>query len=652
MPNVTWPPVAGFSGSYGIGNPLTYESVASYRWAVILSGILAFAMAWGIGANDVANAFATSVGAGSITLRNACLIAAVAEFSGAVLLGSHVTETVRSKIINADIFDPARSGPPNGPELLMTAFMCSLFAAAVWLIIATYLELPVSTTHSIIGSLVGVALVYKGRSAVHWISHGNGVKKLDGVVGVVLSWVLSPVLSAIFSLALFLVVRTAVFRRKNPVKCAMLFFPVFSAVTITVITFFIVYQGSPRLDLSKRFSLGEASAVSFGGGLLAGVLSWFFVLPLSKRMIDRWEQIQLHRLEDPVAFAKAASEAPGDRVNAALARVGVNVGSIDQNFSDDVVSMLDNVEKFDPKAEKLFSWLQVCTASFDSFAHGANDVANAIAPFASIYQLYKSNGAISVVKATMFEKAGTYSGGLLDGKQFTKADKVPDHLAFCGAIGETEYFSCKLVFPNKISGIGESQLFSVYTSDGKVKEAGAAPMKCYSQCAPGGAVEYTTSLQSVEIWILALGGAGIVCGLAMWGYRIIAAIGMKLTKMTPSRGFSIEIGAFITVLVASRLGLPVSTTHCQVGSTVGVGMAEFKRNTVNWKQFAGIFVGWVFTVIFTGLLAGCIFALLTFSPHSFDNTANAIANCPGANFFAFDEATSSFRAVTCSGLSK
>jgi solute carrier family 20 (sodium-dependent phosphate transporter) len=129
----------------------------------------------------------------------------------------------------------------------------------------------------------------------------------------------------------------------------------------------------------------------------------------------------------------------------------------------------------------------------------------------------------------------------------------------------------------------------------------------------------------------------------------VYAIGMKLTKMTPSRGFSIEVGAAITVIVASRIGLPVSTTHCQVGSTVGVGMAEFKRNTVNWKQFAGIFAGWMFTLIFTGLLSGGFFALLINAPKAYDEKSLNNGNCPGNDFFILDDTKKVFRGISCSG---
>jgi phosphate/sulfate permease len=158
----------------------------------------------------------------------------------------------------------------------------------------------------------------------------------------------------------------------------------------------------------------------------------------------------------------------------------------------------------------------------------------------------------------------------------------------------------------------------------------------------------TQSKKSVELWILALGGAGIVAGLSMWGYRIIAAIGQKLTKLTPSRGFCIELGAAICVIFASRVGLPVSTTHCQVGATMGVGLAEFKVNTVNWKQFFFIFVGWVFTLIFTGLLAAGMFALLVNAPTAYNNEKD-LNICPGDRLFTYDEQLKQFRGIACSG---
>lgn len=643
MSSLSWP-ISG--SSFKVLDGVIVDNIARYKWLVVVGGILAFAMAWGIGANDVANAFATSVGAGSLNLRTACLIAAVMEFSGAILLGSHVTDTVRGKIIKADVFDPVEGGPANGPEILMLAFFSALIAATTWLILATYLNLPVSTTHSIIGALIGTGLVFDGKDAIVWISDGSGLEKMKGVVGVVSSWFISPVLSAIFALTLFLVVRTLVLRSKMPVRNAFLFLPVFYMLTIAVTLFFIIYKGSPRLNLEDKFSVGQAAAISLGSGAVIGMLSWFFILPFAKRSIDRWEARQLEKLKNP-----ELAESKEKKIDSALQKVGINI-TMDKTLDDDVMQLHENAEKFDPKAERLFTWLQVFTAAFDSFAHGANDVANAIAPFSSIYQIHKNRGIIGAFKASKFDSSGKYSGGLKSGKSFEKDDSIPDHEAYCGkgSDDETKYFACnpksEPKFPFLTTSEGEGVKFSVYDDEGKYQGEDAT---CYSECTAGNVVKYSTKKQSVDVWILALGGAGIVAGLAMWGYRIIAAIGTNLTKMTPSRGFSIEVGAAITVIIASRIGLPVSTTHCQVGATIGVGLAEFKANTVNWKSFFFIFLGWVFTIIFTGFLAGGIFALLVHSP-SKQSHGGSLKHCPGDSLFQFDAAAKGFRGIGCSGL--
>jgi len=529
-----WPLTESYkvlNGTYDV------DSVGNYRWIVILGGFLAFAMAWGIGANDVANSFATSVGAGSLTLRWACIIAGVMEFLGAFLMGSNVTDTVRKKIIDPSVFDPtSEGGAQNGPEILMTGFLVALITATTWLILATYLSLPVSTTHSIIGSLIGVGLAYRGGSAVVWISSGSGFKKLKGVVGVVLSWVISPVLSAIFAVSIFLVVRTLVLRSKNPVRNGFLFLPLFYMMTISVTIFFIIYKGSPKFKLDKKFSVGQAVGIALGSGAGAALLAWWFVIPQAKARIDRWEQKELEKLRNPSDHSPPSTNCTGPVV---------------------------------------FCVFPLPTSS-------------------------------------------------------DRMERTPS----------------ELVFPATQSGApgAASAEFSLYDEEGVfTKDA-----TCYTKCAAGNAADYSSKKQSVDLWILALGGIGIVAGLAMWGYRIIVAIGVKLTKLTPSRGFSIEIGAAITVIIASRIGLPVSTTHCQVGATVGVGLVEFKKGTVNWKQFLGICAGWVFTVVFTGFLAAGIFSLLIYTPRK-HTTSKAFppTYCPGDGFFVFDSEASGFRGVSC-----
>lgn len=639
-------------------DPYRVESVDIYLWIVIVGGILAFTMAWGIGANDVANAFATSVGAGSLTLKWAVLIAAVFEFLGALLMGGSVTDTVRKKIIDPSVFDPVamsddgRPGAANGPELLMTGNLIALLAATCWLILATYMSLPVSTTHSVIGALVGVGLAYRGSDAVIWISDGTGFKKLKGLVGVILSWVISPVLSAIIAVAFFLIVRTLVLRRPNPYKAGLLFMPLFYAFAVALAVFFIVYKGDKRFSLDDKLGTGEAVGVALGIGAGVGIISWFLIVPLAKRAAERWEERELEKANNPEIEKEAAAKA--QKIDGALAKVGVRV-TIEEELDEDVIRMHDNVEKFDEKTERLFTWVQVFTAAFDAFAHGANDVANAIAPFASIFQLYRNNGIISVQTKNEFEKDGKYEGGQLDGQDFKEGDLIPDHETFCRNEDGKEYFRCSGDgdnFPDiQVSSSDDSKPFSVYDEDGVFTDESEF---CHTSCNPNSFSDYSSEKQDVPLWILALGGAGIVLGLAMWGYRIIVAIGVKLTKLTPSRGFSIEIGAAITVLIASRVGLPVSTTHCQVGATMGVGLVEFKGSTVNWKQFLFICLGWIFTVVFTGFVSAMLFLVVTRSPSNFrvpqGDGSQLLNYCPGNRLFLFDFEQDGFRPIGCSGV--
>lgn len=642
---IPWPITAD---SVKVLAPLAVATVRAYKWMVIVGGILAFMMAWGIGANDVANAFATSVGAGSLSLKWACVIAAVMEFLGAILMGAEVTDTVRKKILNVDLFNPQiKEGAANGAEILMIGFLVALFCASAWLFVATYFGLPVSTTHSIIGSLIGVGLAYRGTDAIVWLSDGSGFDRLKGVVGVIISWVISPVLSGIFAIIIFLLVRHTVLRRKNPVRNGFLFLPFFYALTIAVTLFFIIYKGSPRFNLDEKFSVGEAIGIAVGGGVGVALLAWWFIIPQAKRFVDRWEKREMQKLGDPENYK---AEVKSTRVTDALKKVGVNL-DLNRDLDDDTIAMHDNVEKFDPKAEQLFTWLQIFTAAFDSFAHGANDVANAIAPFTSIFQLYRNGGQISAGKTNEFETDGEFQGGERNGDKFEEGDAIPDHEAFCGEKGDEKYFRCKdegdVAFPYlqpNLEGASDAE-FDTYDEEGK--KVGNTLSTCYTACNPGSFVDVKSKKQTVPLWILAMGGVGIVLGLAMWGYRIIVAIGLKLTKLTPSRGFSIEVGAALTVIIASRIGLPVSTTHCQVGSTMGVGLVELKGGTVNWKQFFYICLAWVFTVVFTGLLAAGLFAFVTLSPYKFASPDHLVF-CPANRLFVYDEAEQGFRGVTCS----
>lgn len=514
-----------------------------YQWIFVCGICFAFYNAWGIGANDCANSFATSVGAKVLTLRNAVIIASIFEFSGAVLMGSHVTDMVRKKIVSRDIFE-------DNPGALMFGMLCADLSSALWLTVATYFKLPVSTTHSIIGAIIGFSLAYNGADAVNW----------DKVGLVVASWIISPLLAGLFSLFIFYLLNTFIFKKENPVNRIIMLFPILTFITFFINSLFIIYKGSPQLNLDE-LPFWICFLISLGISTFTALLSRYLYVPYVKKRINldgliednnqeinnqeinNQENIELgNRTESYIAAS--SNELAGNVENTELVENVELVESNDFKF-DNSTSIQDNIlrsrkhveklkniklekeidelhqnaDELNPEADKLCSWIQIITACFSSFAHGSNDVANAIAPLATIYHIYRYN-------------------------DITKKTDVP-------------------------------------------------------------------------IWILLIGGIGIVFGLATWGYKIINRMGREITKISPSRGFIIELSAALTVIIASRAEIPVSTTHCQVGSIVGCGLVGGLKN-IKWSLLKNIVISWLVTLPVTGLLSATMFSYGYYSPNDSD----------------------------------
>lgn len=404
-----------------------------------LAAIFGIFMAWGIGANDVANAMATSVGSKALTIKQAILIAAIFEFLGAVLAGGEVTSTIRKGIVDADLMSKS-------PELLIYGMLAALLAAGTWLFIASKNGWPVSTTHTIVGAIVGFAAVGIGPDAVQW-----------GKVGkIVLSWIASPLTAGLIAYLIYLSVQRLILTQENPLEQAKRYVPVyifFAAFTLTLVT---ILKGLKHvgLDISitNSYILAAAIAVAIAiGGAIA-----------------------IQRIKpDPKAEKK-------------------------QHFHT---------------VERVFGILMIVTACGMAFAHGSNDVANAIGPLAAV---------VSVAQT--------------------------------GLVG------------------AESAL---------------------------------------PIWVLALGGAGIVVGLATFGRRVIATVGEKITQLTPSRGFAAELAAATTIVIASGTGMPISTTHTLVGAVLGVGLAR-GIDAIDLRVVGRIFVSWVVTIPAGALLAIFFFTIFKF----------------------------------------
>nr|WP_010131785.1 inorganic phosphate transporter [Microbulbifer agarilyticus] len=415
------------------------EIIAQYGHIfLIMACVFGFFMAWGVGANDVANAMGTSVGSRALTIKQAIIIAMIFEFAGAYLAGGEVTSTIRKGIIDPDLFNDT-------PELLVYGMLSALLAAGTWLLIASILGWPVSTTHSIVGAIVGFSAVGISVDAVAW----------GKVSSIVASWVVSPVLAGTISFLLFRSVQRLILNTDDPFNNAKRYIPIYMFAVGWMISMVTLTKG-----LKHVFKDANISLTFWQDALIAGVMG-LIVMGVGVVMLKRVKR-------DPEAEK-------------------------DNRFAS---------------VERVFAILMIFTACAMAFAHGSNDVANAVGPLAAVVNTVQQ-GAVTA----------------------------------------------KAVMPP---------------------------------------------------WILLLGGAGIVVGLATYGFKVMATIGRKITELTPSRGFAAELGAAATVVLASGTGLPISTTHTLVGAVLGVGLAR-GIGALNLRMITTIAASWVIT-----LPAGAGLAILFF----------------------------------------
>ncbi len=391
---------------------------------ITLAVVLGLYMTWGIGANDVANAMGTSVGSGSVTIKQAIIIAVIFEFSGAILAGGEVTATIRKGILDAALFT-------NDPHLLVYGMMASLLAAGGWLLIASSFGWPVSTTHSIVGAIVGFGAVGVGIDAVAW----------SKVIKIVISWIASPILAGVISFTLFRSLQNLIIDTQDPFNNAKKYVPYYMFLVGFVVSLVTIFKGLKHVGLS--FSASTSYLLSLGFGLLVAIIGTLMI-----------RNIHLNP---------------------------------DENIDFHFTSM-----------ERVFAVLMIITAAAMAFAHGSNDVANAIGPLAAIYSVIESGGAIG-------------------------------------------------------------------------------------------------SKSALPLWILLVGGAGIVVGLVTYGHRVIATIGTGITQLTPSRGFAATLAAAATVVIASGTGIPVSTTQVLVGAVLGVGLARGMA-ALDTRVVNKIFLSWIVTL--------------------------------------------------------
>lgn len=463
----------------------------SLFWFLPLCLVIGGYVAWNIGANDVSNAMGTSVGSKTLTLKQAVLVAALFEFIGAGLFGTEVSETLQEGLFNPSYWS-------NQAMVTTKGMLASLLAAGVWLHFASSYKLPVSTTHSIVGAIVGFALIAGGIDAVYW----------GKVASIAMSWIISPCLGCIASYLAFRALKKWILSQPEPLTRARILLPIFSFFNICLLGFLWLIMDSHEATYK------EISLVLFLALFVSFVILGFEKWMTPKESIK--EQEYAHAIASFVVLQRKKRmlllETKENQATAqALDAVEKELQALTPIFQGSSTS--DNQKIQTRKLEMLFGLLQVLTACLMAFAHGSNDVANAIGP----------------LNACLINLS--------------------------------------------VQGVPYAHELLPYT--------------------------------------LLLGGIFIVIGLATWGWRVIETIGSGITDLTPSRGFAAEFGASATILLASKLGLPISTTHTLVGAVIGVGLAG-GFTSINLGILRDITTSWFITIPAGALLSMLFFYLFSF----------------------------------------
>ncbi|MBE7638590.1 inorganic phosphate transporter [Sneathiella sp. P13V-1] len=437
----------------------TVFGASSNSFIVIIAAVFGAYMALNIGANDVANNMGPAVGANALTMVGAIVIAAIFESAGALIAGGDVVSTIAKGII-------APSSMPT-VSVFIWAMMAALLSAALWVNLATWIGAPVSTTHSVVGGVMGAGIAAAGFAAVNWATMSK----------IAASWVISPVLGGLIAALFLWFIKSRIIYQEDKITAAKRWVPVLVGIMSGAFASYLALKG-----LKKIIKIDLQTAILIGASI--GVLFWLVMRPL------------------------VARQARG----------------------------LENRNK---SLKKLFNVPLIVSAALLSFAHGANDVANAVGPLAAIVQASQSG-------------------------------------------------------------------------------------------------DYGTAI-SIPLWVMVIGAAGISFGLFLFGSKMIKVVGDQITKLNPMRAYCVALSAAITVIVASWLGLPVSSTHIAVGAVFGVGFfrewdtvrrmkkvkltpdqqvevsveERSRRKLVRRSHFLSIIAAWVITVPAAAIISGLIFMVFS-----------------------------------------
>uniref|UniRef100_A0A8C3NJZ9 Phosphate transporter n=1 Tax=Geospiza parvula TaxID=87175 RepID=A0A8C3NJZ9_GEOPR len=625
--------------------------MADFLWMLVLGFVIAFVLAFSVGANDVANSFGTAVGSGVVTLRQACILASIFETVGSVLLGAKVSETIRKGLIDVEMYNSTQ-------QLLMAGSISAMSGSAVWQLMASFLKLPISGTHCIVGATIGFSLVAKGQEGVKW----------SELLKIVLSWFISPLLSGIMSAILFFLVQRFILCKADPVPNGLRALPVFYACTVGINLFSIMYTGAPLLGFDK-LPLWGILLISAGSAVVCALVVWFFVCPRMKKKIDR--EIKSSPSESPLMEknvcpkeeqeeAKMVNRPP--RAAGEERMVSFNLGELEeapeQESIDSGAVRLPNgnlvhlsqavghqlgsggqyqyhtVHKDSGLYKELLHKLHLAKMG-DCMGDSGDKPLRRNNSYTS-YTMAICGMPLDSLRARDIEEGEKLSWSVVDTKKRVRMDS---YTSYCNAVADA-HPAADVDLNTAQAELGATDRKGSTGSLEEWHEQDKPEVSllfqflqiltaCFGSFAHGGndvsnAIGPLVALYLVyqtgdvatkvatPIWLLLYGGAGICIGLWVWGRRVIQTMGKDLTPITPSSGFSIELASALTVVIASNVGLPISTTHCKVGSVVSVGWLR-SRKAVDWRLFRNIFMAWFVTVPISGLISAAIMAVFKYA---------------------------------------
>ncbi|EKX38410.1 hypothetical protein GUITHDRAFT_40186, partial [Guillardia theta CCMP2712] len=530
----------------------------------------AFLDAYTIGANDVANSFANAVSAKTLSYRSAVMIACIFEFCGVVGLGSTVTDAVRKKMIQVSWF-------VNDPYILCLGMNCVNLGGGTWVLVATILSMPVSTTHSVIGAILGIGIAAFGPSGVNWGWTGFGA--------VIASWFVSPALTGVLAAIIYLATKYLVLKHPDEVAArrgiAML--PIYFFFAFGTVSGFFFIAGIPALH---KTSYSITVPVSFAVGIFFAIFSIIFVQPWVKRWVLDGENLPWYTLFYHFTIPKG------------------EMGYVEDTPPEDKKGSMEAGQNFDPSMQ------QPMMVYNNSLQPGMP----MMQPGMQMPYVMSQNGMPMQVTGSAFGFGSVIKQEEIreDDPGYIKWGKrlLPGFFMDVGALREEDaamhakafqaYSRTENMF--KMLQLTTCCFFSLAHGANDMANA-IAPFATVWMVYSTGRVD---TKAEVPIWLLVYGGLALDVGLITLGFYIMDALGNRLTLQSPSRGFCIEIAAMFTVMTFTRLGVPVSTTHCISGATAAVGLCNGDVGAVNWKLIGVICFGWLLTCPAAGIITGLL----------------------------------------------